>query len=142
MLRFVAFSVLAFSLAPCFGLRPAQQQEFHGSMSLEWKGISYSVLVRHGRKLQKKQILHDLSGKAEPGHLVAIMGPTGRCLSHFKNHFYCFSQTLPSLSPFTLLIPHPLSDAKQRQDHAPQRACRPHPPLQRRRPNGGDPRQR
>jgi hypothetical protein len=81
MLRFVALFAFMFALAPCLGLKPIQQQEFHGSMSLEWKDLSYTVLAGQGRKLQKKQILHELSGRAEPGHLVAIMGPTGRSSS-------------------------------------------------------------
>jgi hypothetical protein len=83
MFRLLAIFSFALVLASCYGHKPVPHQEFHGSMSLEWKGISYSVLVGQGRNLQKKQILHELSGKAEPGHLVAIMGPTGRYLSHF-----------------------------------------------------------
>ena len=55
-----------------------QSRDLFGTMSVEWKDISYHVLVGKGKGTHKKQILHNLSGKADPGHLVAIMGPTGR----------------------------------------------------------------
>jgi ABC-type multidrug transport system fused ATPase/permease subunit len=83
LIRAVAFFGFLLAITPCFSLKPIPQQEFLGSMSLEWKDVSYSVLVGQGRNSQKKHILHQLSGKAEPGHLVAIMGPTGRYLSQF-----------------------------------------------------------
>ena len=70
--------VACLTFCMCLPPAPIKHQELYGSMSVEWKDISYYVTVGHGQNTRRKQILHSLSGKAEPGHLVAIMGPTGR----------------------------------------------------------------
>lgn len=44
---------------------------------MEWKDLCYTVEIGKGQNAVKKQILHGLNGIAEPGHSVAIMGPTG-----------------------------------------------------------------
>jgi ABC-type lipoprotein export system ATPase subunit len=57
----------------------------HDDLQVEWRDISYSVEVGKGASRKTKQILCGLSGIAEPGHVVAIMGPTGsgktRCVN-------------------------------------------------------------
>lgn len=46
-------------------------------MALEWRNLTYTVPVGRGKKKTTKTILDRLSGVAPPGHLLAIMGPTG-----------------------------------------------------------------
>ena len=46
-------------------------------MALEWRNLTYTVPVGKGKKKGTKMILDRLTGVAPPGHLLAIMGPTG-----------------------------------------------------------------
>ena len=46
-------------------------------MALEWRNLTYTVPVGKGKKKSTKMILDRLTGVAPPGHLLAIMGPTG-----------------------------------------------------------------
>jgi hypothetical protein len=46
-------------------------------VKLEWKDIYYSVLTGSGANLKEKVILRDMTGTAESGQLIAILGPTG-----------------------------------------------------------------
>ena len=81
MVDTVKLALILFTVPLCQSLPPSpatQSQDFFGSMSVEWKDVSYSVMVGKGALSKRKQILHSLSGRADPGHLVAIMGPTGR----------------------------------------------------------------
>lgn len=50
-------------------------------MALEWKHLTYTVPVGRGKKKTTKTILDRLSGVAPPGHLLAIMGPTGNVMA-------------------------------------------------------------
>ena len=45
--------------------------------TLKWKDLSYSISVGTGASLTEKNILKNITGFAEPGRLIAIMGPTG-----------------------------------------------------------------
>jgi ABC-type multidrug transport system ATPase subunit len=45
--------------------------------TLHWKDICYSVRVGAGESASQKHILRNIHGIAEPGRLIAIMGPTG-----------------------------------------------------------------
>ena len=45
--------------------------------TLKWKDLSYSISVGAGASLREKNILKNITGFAEPGRLIAIMGPTG-----------------------------------------------------------------
>lgn len=49
-------------------------QEMHPGINVSWENIS--VKVKLGKK-DSKTILHDLSGHAKQGELMAIMGPSG-----------------------------------------------------------------
>lgn len=55
-------------------IKAASSRE-HVHMGLEWKGVNFSVPV--GDEGGKKHILSDISGRADPGELLAIMGPSG-----------------------------------------------------------------
>jgi len=46
---------------------------------LEWKNINYNVVIKDPitKTYKEKTILHNVSGSAESGQLLAIMGPTG-----------------------------------------------------------------
>lgn len=46
-------------------------------VKLEWNDIYYSVLTGNGANLKEKVILHGMTGTAESGQLIAILGPTG-----------------------------------------------------------------
>ncbi|KAL4452063.1 hypothetical protein ABPG75_007725 [Micractinium tetrahymenae] len=46
-------------------------------VTLQWEGLSYSVPVGRRRKRTQKTILQGVSGHVLPGHLLAVMGPTG-----------------------------------------------------------------
>jgi len=50
-------------------------------LRLEWTNVSLQKNIKEGSffrsKTSQKQILKDLSGAAEPGELLAIMGPSG-----------------------------------------------------------------
>jgi hypothetical protein len=46
-------------------------------VKLEWKDVYYSVLVGRGENLREKVILRGMTGEAQSGQLVAILGPTG-----------------------------------------------------------------
>eukprot|EP01047_Picozoa_sp_COSAG01_P051709 COSAG01_NODE_5364_length_4308_cov_3.542647_3_plen_546_part_00 len=48
----------------------------HVDMGLEWRNVSFSV-PDDGDAGELKHILTDVSGRAEPGELLAIMGPSG-----------------------------------------------------------------
>jgi ABC-type multidrug transport system fused ATPase/permease subunit len=52
-------------------------------VQVEWRDITYTVEVGKGAARKKKQILNGLSGIVEPGHVVAIMGPTGSGKTRF-----------------------------------------------------------
>jgi hypothetical protein len=62
-----------------------RQQERHTctpqavTVALEWRNLTYTVPVGKdkGKKKSTKVILDRLTGVAPPGHLLAIMGPTG-----------------------------------------------------------------
>ncbi len=45
--------------------------------SLSWRNIGYTVQVKDGKKKVPKELLHEVSGAAPPGRLVALMGSTG-----------------------------------------------------------------
>ena len=47
------------------------------TVALEWRNLTYTVPVGKGKKKRTKKILDRLTGVAPPGHLLAIMGPTG-----------------------------------------------------------------
>jgi hypothetical protein len=56
--------------------------EVSSGVELEWQDVRLTLLDKKGRV--KKQILKGISGKATPGRLLAIMGPSGettRCCS-------------------------------------------------------------
>jgi ABC-type transporter Mla maintaining outer membrane lipid asymmetry ATPase subunit MlaF len=46
---------------------------------LEWSNIDYSVMVRdaESKRMVSKRILTNISGKATPGTLTLLMGPSG-----------------------------------------------------------------
>ena len=46
-------------------------------VALEWHDLTYTVRVGRGKKATNKTILDRVSGSVSPGHLLAIMGPTG-----------------------------------------------------------------
>lgn len=46
-------------------------------VKLEWKDVYYSVLTGRGENLREKVILRGMTGEAQSGQLVAILGPTG-----------------------------------------------------------------
>ncbi len=50
------------------------------TVALEWRNLTYTVPVGKGKKKSTKMILDRLTGVAPPGHLLAIMGPTGALL--------------------------------------------------------------
>mmetsp|Transcript_6401 Transcript_6401/g.10199 ORF Transcript_6401/g.10199 Transcript_6401/m.10199 type:complete len:685 (-) Transcript_6401:314-2368(-) len=45
--------------------------------TLQWRDLSYSVAAGVGPNAKQKHILKNIHGSAEPGRLIAIMGPTG-----------------------------------------------------------------
>lgn len=58
---------------------------------MTWQDIEYSVLVKDPKAskifrpvMKKKQILSPMSGSAESGQLLAIMGPTGALAKEFS----------------------------------------------------------
>lgn len=48
-------------------------------MALQWRALSYSVTAGWWRWQRQKTVLAGISGHASPGHLLAVMGPTGGC---------------------------------------------------------------
>ena len=46
-------------------------------VTLQWEGLTYSVPVGRRRRRVQKAILQGVSGHVLPGHLLAVMGPTG-----------------------------------------------------------------
>lgn len=44
---------------------------------LEWRNVSCTYTMRKGFKKVERQVLHSVSGFAEPGELVAVMGSSG-----------------------------------------------------------------
>lgn len=46
-------------------------------VTLQWEGLTYSVPVGRRRRRTQKTILQGVSGHVLPGHLLAVMGPTG-----------------------------------------------------------------
>jgi ABC-type multidrug transport system ATPase subunit len=49
----------------------------HVSMGLEWRGVNFAVPDGDKDSGGMKHILKDMNGFAEPGELLAIMGPSG-----------------------------------------------------------------
>lgn len=47
------------------------------AVRLEWTGLTYSVTLGRGKHRTVKTILDGVSGVAQPGQLLALMGPTG-----------------------------------------------------------------
>ncbi len=63
-------------------------------VALEWRNLTYTVTVGRGKKATSKTILDRVSGVAPPGHLLAIMGPTGAdrvfgCQAHLARGALC-----------------------------------------------------
>ena len=61
-----------------FGLSRSKDEH----ITVEWTNINYSVITNDSKKGSKSgkknnRILRDVSGRAESGQLLAIMGPTG-----------------------------------------------------------------
>ena len=55
-------------------------------VTIEWEGLEYSVLTKDSKNstflksaTKNNRILKNVSGRAESGQLLAIMGPTGNC---------------------------------------------------------------
>lgn len=46
-------------------------------MTLQWEQLHYTVPVGRRKKRTDKMILKSVSGHVQPGHLLAVMGPTG-----------------------------------------------------------------
>jgi len=46
-------------------------------VTLEWKDLTYTVQIGHGKKRSTRTILENLTSQVPPGRLVAVMGPTG-----------------------------------------------------------------
>ncbi|KAL4437525.1 hypothetical protein ABPG77_003506 [Micractinium sp. CCAP 211/92] len=46
-------------------------------VTLQWEALTYSVSVGRRRRRVQKTILQGVSGHVLPGHLLAVMGPTG-----------------------------------------------------------------
>lgn len=46
-------------------------------ITLQWTDLNYSVVVGKRRARKPKTILSSISGHVKPGHLLAVMGPTG-----------------------------------------------------------------
>jgi len=49
-------------------------------VELRWEALTYRVPIGWGRQRASKTVLHGVSGQAQPGQLLAVMGPTGACL--------------------------------------------------------------
>ena len=56
-------------------------------ITIEWKDLNYSMLAKDVVKstiiapvYRNKRILRSMQGKVSSGELLAIMGPTGRCV--------------------------------------------------------------
>ena len=62
-------------LGAIFVLSYAGDAGLSGGVALEWHDLHYAIATKNGGKL--KHILSGLHGRATPGQLVAIMGPTG-----------------------------------------------------------------
>ena len=54
--------------------------DLHSRVRLQWSGLTYSVTLGRGKSRTIKTILDGVSGAAQPGQLLAIMGPTGAAL--------------------------------------------------------------
>lgn len=54
--------------------------EVSTGVSLEWQDVRMTLLDKKGRT--KKHILRGVIGKASPGRLLAIMGPSGEHRDH------------------------------------------------------------
>lgn len=74
----------------------SQAKEGHERIIISWKNIEYSILARDAAQskpfkpvMKVKKILSSMSGSAESGQLLAIMGPTGSISSRiiFQLHF-------------------------------------------------------
>lgn len=46
-------------------------------VTLQWRDLTYVVQAGRGRKRKAKTVLQGISGHVTPGHLLAVMGPTG-----------------------------------------------------------------
>lgn len=46
-------------------------------VTLQWRELTYVVQTGRGRKRKPKTVLQGISGHVTPGHLLAVMGPTG-----------------------------------------------------------------
>ena len=46
-------------------------------ITLEWRELTYKVVVGKRKQRTYKTILDGLSGAVSPGRLLAVMGPTG-----------------------------------------------------------------
>ena len=62
-------------LGSIFVLSYAGEAGLSGGVTLEWHDLHYAIATKNEGKL--KHILSGLHGRATPGQLVAIMGPTG-----------------------------------------------------------------
>jgi ABC-type multidrug transport system ATPase subunit len=65
----------------------SQSRDSHEHVLITWENIDYSVLANDPSAskflrpvLKNKKILRSMSGSAESGQLLAIMGPTGSLL--------------------------------------------------------------
>ncbi len=46
-------------------------------VAIEWHSVTYTVPVGRGKKRTSRTIIDSACGRVTPGHLLAIMGPTG-----------------------------------------------------------------
>jgi ABC-type multidrug transport system fused ATPase/permease subunit len=60
----------------------SRKNDFH--MTIEWEDLNYYVVTKDSKKskfmrpaVKNNRILNNVSGRAESGQLLAIMGPTG-----------------------------------------------------------------
>ncbi|KAL4433910.1 hypothetical protein ABPG75_000351 [Micractinium tetrahymenae] len=51
-------------------------QRPHG-VTLEWRGLTYTVPVGFGKRRRARTVLLEASGSVRPGHLLAVLGGTG-----------------------------------------------------------------
>ena len=56
----------------------AATPEGHVPVTLQWNDINLKIKLGKGDAMREKSILSGISAFAEPGELLAIMGPSGR----------------------------------------------------------------